>query len=399
MFKIDLIVLFIIMGVLFVRQIMAFKNQYKIDYSSIILGIGVMGSLLHFIIQPQIDDLILLLRESFLPMIVSIFLYIVLTIVNQIQKIDDETQFQNNLLEQIDSFKNSLSILDGKIALLSQDEQKAQNEVIERLIVDIKALESIQLTQTKFLSKFDELSILYEDVSISFREFTELKMPELDSIIHKHIDILRIANQDHFNHLQDDLSKIVQSRQQMLDESKTLKNNLISITNISNDIALSINKTIMQQLKDFTKPLESKTESLKLISEAVLRDLEKSEERLHTIQNYNEVINREMSISSQKMREFEGYKDNVLDIFTVSQKLISEIEQIKTDYTKSQIKLEMIAGDFKLSETQQIEDMKKQIELLGEMLVQKKVTNEEITKNIYMLSQQNKIKNGYIVNE
>jgi len=397
MFKIDLIILFLVMGTLFIRQIMILKYQNKIDYSLVILGIGVMGSLLHFITHPQITDIVPLLRESFLPMVVAIFLFIILNIVTQIQQTDKNTQLHSELIEQIVALQKSLIRLDEKIALFYNDEKKAQNDVSEKLRVDIEALKSIEINQTKFLTKFDELAVLYEDVSLSFRNFTTIEMPELDSVVHKHIDIMRVANQDHFNQLQTELRKILQNREEMIEESKTLKTNLISMTDVSNEIVTSINKTISYQLKEFTKPLEVKTNSLKLSSEAVLRDLDKSEKIVETIQKYAEFIHKEMDISALKMRDFEEHKNNMLDIFTISKKLITDIEQVKTDYTKSQIKLEMVVGDFKLSESEQIEAMKKQIDILGEMLTQKQETNAEITRNVSILSQHNKIKEGYVL--
>ena len=397
MFKIDLIILFLVMGTLFIRQIMILKYQNKIDYSLVILGIGVMGSLLHFITHPQITDIVPLLRESFLPMVVAVFLFIILNIVTQIQQTDKNTQLHSELIEQIVALQKSLIRLDEKIALFYNDEKKAQNDVSEKLRVDIEALKSIEINQTKFLTKFDELAVLYEDVSLSFRNFTTIEMPELDSVVHKHIDIMRVANQDHFNQLQTELRKILQNREEMIEESKTLKTNLISMTDVSNEIVTSINKTISYQLKEFTKPLEVKTNSLKLSSEAVLRDLDKSEKIVETIQKYAEFIHKEMGISALKMRDFEEHKNNMLDIFTISKKLITDIEQVKTDYTKSQIKLEMVVGDFKLSESEQIEAMKKQIDILGEMLTQKQETNAEITRNVSILSQHNKIKEGYVL--
>jgi len=399
MFKLDLIVLFLIMGTLFIRQIMIFKNQNKIDYAPIIIGIGVLGSLLHFITHPQITDLILLLRESFLPIVIAIFLYLVLSVVNQIHKTDENKQFNNYILDDIEDLKNALSNLENRVINFSKEEKKAQDEVIEKLRVDIKSLNSIELNQTKFLQKFDQLSVLYEDVSLSFREFTELKMPELDTIVHKHIDIIRIANQDHFNHLNSDLNKILISRQEMLDEGRALRTNLIDMKNLSNNIAISINNTIIQQLKEFTKPLEAKSVALKLSSEAILDKLDTSEKKISTIKQYSEAINKEIALASKNMQEFDIDKNSMLDIYTISKKMIYDIEEIKNDYIKSQTRLEIIAKDFKISEKQQIEDMKKQIELLGEMLVQKKVTNEEITKNLHLLSQQTKLKNGYMIED
>lgn len=395
------------MGILFVRQIMILRESSKINYAPIILGIGVAGGLVHFIIYPQEIDFILLFRESLLSVLVGTTFYIVLNILNQIQTTDEEDSYHNDILNRIDELKNVVSNLENRIALFTKNEQKVQNEVNEKLKIDIETLKEIEQNQMKFLDKFDQFSILYEDISLSFRNFTELQIPELDTIVHKHIDILRVANQDHYNHLKADLNTIVTSRTEIFKESKDLKRNFSDIKNLSDDIANSIKKSTMQQFREFTQLLDTQVVSLHNHTKAVLTKLQSSETILADIKEHSEIVNKQMDLSSTKMDEFEKYKNSIVEIYAVSRKLTLDIELIKADYIKSQMKLEMIAGDFKLSESEQLEAMQQQIVSLSDVLSAKienslsklhqhyHIADEEITQSVHKLSQRSKLQNGY----
>ncbi len=48
-------------------------------------------------------------------------------------------------------------------------------------------------------------------------------MPKLDDVVHEHIDILRVAEQDHYNKLNTTLQKAVKSRGEMWENMDELK--------------------------------------------------------------------------------------------------------------------------------------------------------------------------------
>src|SRR6056300_1372185 len=86
MFGNDLLLSFAFMTILFLRQIYILKQPNKINYAPLMLGIGLISSIVHFIIHPEAQNFVLLLRESFFPLLVSLLLFIVMNILHQTQE-------------------------------------------------------------------------------------------------------------------------------------------------------------------------------------------------------------------------------------------------------------------------------------------------------------------------
>ena len=86
MFDSDLLLAFLFMAVLFLRQIYILKQPNKINYSPLMIGIGAISSIVHFIIQPQVQDFVLLLRQAAFPLLVALLLYMVMNVLHQTQE-------------------------------------------------------------------------------------------------------------------------------------------------------------------------------------------------------------------------------------------------------------------------------------------------------------------------
>ena len=80
MFANDLLLSFAFMAILFLRQIFILRQPNKINYAPLMVGIGLISSIVHFIIHPEVTDFVLLVRESLFPLLVSLLLYIVMNI-------------------------------------------------------------------------------------------------------------------------------------------------------------------------------------------------------------------------------------------------------------------------------------------------------------------------------
>lgn len=89
MFANDLLLSFAFMAILFLRQISILRQPNKINYAPLMIGIGLISSIVHFIIYPEVVDSILLVRESLFPLLVSLLLYIVMNVLHQTQESED----------------------------------------------------------------------------------------------------------------------------------------------------------------------------------------------------------------------------------------------------------------------------------------------------------------------
>jgi len=410
MFENDLLLAFFLMGLLFVRQIFILKQPNKINYAPLMIAIGAIGSVVHFIIHPDATDVILLIRESLFPLLVSLLLFIMMNIMHQTQQSEiarSQDEFTRTLIEQVAQLKNFVSDLEARMVLFSQEDRQAQEEIREKFKQDIKALDAIQSNQGKFLDKFDELESWHNNVSKEFENFTTVQMPALDDVVHKHIDILRVAEQDHYNQLKKILQGAVESRGNMSQDIEELKTNLLSMKSLSDDIAKSITRHTLQQLSDVTNAFEGQIVSLKSHAEGVKTSLHEGDNTLDGIRKQSEIIMKQMVLSSNRMQELKEKNDGLYDLYTIVKDLMSDVEVIKSDYTHSQDRLQLIADEFKMTEREQLQTMKVQVESLGEMLTQKidkslkelhehyHIAGEDITQSVQILAKKAQLKNGY----
>lgn len=410
MFDSDLLLAFLFMAILFLRQISILKQPNKINYAPLMIGIGAIGSVVHFILHPDVTNVILLLRESFFPLLVALLLYIIMNILHQTQQRETaitQDEYTKALISQVTQLKEFIDELQKRMILSQREDREAQENIIEKFKKDIKALDAIEINQTKFLDKFDEFDSWYKDVSKEFEHFANIQMPELDNVVHKHIDILRVSEQEHYNKLNSTLEKAVDNRFDMAEDIDELKKSLSGMKAISETIAKSITKQTLEQLLGVTQAFQKQILSLKSHSESVGTSLYEGENRLIAIREQSEIIMKQMLLSSKKMDEIEAKNSGLHDIYSTVSELMHDMEMIKADYVKSQSQLTMITQDLKASEDEQIEAMRKQIESLGVILTQKiddsleklhehyHIAEGDITQSVQMLSKKAQLQKGY----
>ncbi|MEA1955032.1 MAG: hypothetical protein U9N02_00895 [Campylobacterota bacterium] len=402
MFNGYILLAFLLMGLLFVRHIFVYKQKNKLNYAPIIIAIGIISSSIHFISHPEGKDFILLIRESLFPLIISLFLYIVMNILHQTQNVEhskEQVQLTKNLISQISKLKLFSSDLQNNMCLNQKEVQSKFNQ-------DIKSLESIQINQNKFLEKFNEMEIWHKNVSNLFNDFAETKVPDLDGIVHKHIDMLRVSEQDHFNKLKTIMDKTLENRSNIDDEVLGIKEKLESMKDMSNSISESIKEHTFQQLSGVTKAFENQILSLKSHTEGVSTSLYESENRLKNIKEQSVVIIEQMLLSSKKLESLGTQSDRLYDTYLIMKELISDVEMIKTNYENAKSEFIVVSQELKASDDRQILDMKEQVDLLSGEFSKKidesldklhkhyHMATNEIPDSVQLLSKKTKLK-GY----
>jgi len=406
----DLIIAFVFMAILFLRQIVILKQPNKINYAPLMLGIGGISSVVHFIVHPETTDFILLLRESFFPFLVALLLFIIMNILHQTQQSENkrtQDDFLRVLVHEISGLKEFMSDLESRVTDSHKEDLRVQEEVRKKFKDDIKALEEIKVNQDKFANKFDEMESWHTEVSKGFQHFTNVQLPELDDVVHKHIDILRVAEQDHYNQITTVLKKAVDSRYEISDDIEDVKSSISSMKNLSDDIASSITKHTLDQLSGVTKSFENQIISLKAHSEGVRTSLSEGENTLVSIREKSELIMKQMILSSRKMSDLEKQNSGLSDVYSAVKELMFDIEGVKSDYIKSQSQLGMISKEMATAKDEKIEIMKNQIDSLGEALSKKidesleqlhehyHIAEGDITQSVQMLSKKAQLKKGY----
>ena len=412
MFEHDLLLAFVFMAILFLRQISILKQPNKINYAPLMIGIGAISSLVHFIIHPDTQDVIHLIRESIFPMLVALLLYIVMNILHQTQRTESsraKDEFTKGLIAQVTQLKEFMAELEGRMILSAQEDRAVQEEVRGKFREDIKALDAIKVNQVKFLEKFEDMDKWQEKVSQEFETLINVQMPEFDSVVNKHIQVLRVAEQDHFNQLKVRIEKALEDRVDVSQDIAELKQSLENMKNMSENIANTIIKHTMQQLSTVSREFEGQLLSLKSHTEGMKTSLFEDENRLSSIREQSEIIMKQMVLSSNKMDELESKNSGLHDIYTSIKDLMSDIEAVKADYVKAQSELTNISKELQVSENEQLEAMKKQIETLSEDLSKKidesleklhehyHIADGDISQSVQFLAKRSQLK-GYIQN-
>ncbi len=410
MFDGDLLLAFAFMALLFLRQISILKQPNKINYAPLMIGIGAISSLVHFITHPEATDTLLILRESFFPLLVALLLYIVMNILHQTQQtlhVKTQNDFTKALIEQMTQLKEFTSELEKKMILNQDEDRLAQQETREKFKQDIKALDTVLVNQSKFLDKFNEMQDWHKDVTKAFANFTNVQLPSLDDVVHKHIDILRIAEQDHFNKVKSTLEKAVQSRCDISEDMEEMKTSLEDMSHISDKISNSITRNTIEKLAEVTNPFEKQILSLKSHTEGLSTSLYEGESKLGVIKEQSEMIMKQMILSSKKMTVLEGQNSGLHDLYTSIKELVHDVDVVKSDYVKSQSQLEMIASELKTSQVKELDSIKEQMSVLSVELAQKidssleklhnhyHIANEDISKSVQFLAKQAQVKNSY----
>jgi len=410
MFDSDILLAFTFMGILFLRQIVIIKRPNKINYAPLMIGIGSIATLVHFIIHPESTDMLLVTRESLFPLLVSLLLYTVMNILHQTQLSQSartQEEFVKVLVSEIAQLKEFIYEIETKMTLAQQEERRAQEEIRSQFKEDVTALDTIQRNQTKFIGKFEEMRGWHDAVSKGFEYFTAVQLPELDNVVHKHIDILRVAEQDHYNKLNSLLQKGLTSKGSISDDIDTLKESLNSIKHISDEIATSIVKHTLSQLSGVTKSFESQIIGLKSHTESVTTSLSEGENTLGNIRIQSELIMKQMILSANKMNELEEQNSGLHDIYATLKEIIIDVEAVKSDYVKAQAQLGLISSDLAKSKDAEVLEMRKKIDDLSENLSLKieeslaklhehyHMANGEISQSVKILAKQAQLKSGY----
>jgi len=410
MFDSDLLITFFFMALLFLRQIAILKQPNKINYAPLMLSIGAISAVLHFIIHPQSSDILLLIRESFIPFLLSLILYLIMNILHQMQislHSRDQEKITDSLANELHELKEFILELEKRMSSSQEATIRVQKELREEFVQDLKALDKVLENQNRFIEKFDRMESSNIKVENAFKYFSEVQLPELDNVVHKHIDMLRVAEQEHYNNLKTLLEKAVESRYDISEDIEKLESKLDNMSKLSDTIAQTITQKSIEQLSSVTKAFRDELTLLKSHTENLKTSLYEGESRLSSIKTQSEMIMKQMLLSSKKMDELEGKNSRLHDLFSSMKEMVDEVERIKADYVKAQAQLTQLSLEFKSSKDESFLEMRQKIDELSNTLLKRvdesieklhehyHIANENITQQVQVLAKKAQLKKGY----
>ncbi len=353
--------------------------------------------------------MIVLVRESLLPLLVSLILFFIMNILHQTQQSEfakNQENFAKTLASELSELKTFILELEKRMVQAQQEDRASQEEIIDKFKSDLSALDKIQSNQMKFVDMFKDVENSLADVKKEYKYFSEVQVPELDNVVHKHIDILRVAEQEHFN----SIKSILTNKDESIDITKEideLKENIEGIKKIYTEIANSIVQHTLSQLSGVTKSYENQINLLKAHSEGIKTTLSEDDTLLTNIRAQSELLLKQMSLMANKMTDFQVKQAEFSDVYKNVGVLINDIEAIKSDYVKAQSQLSKISLELLETKDEKVAEMKQNLDEISEKLSNKidesleklhehyHIARKDITQSVQMLSKKAQLQRGY----
>ncbi|HEX5330961.1 hypothetical protein [Sulfuricurvum sp.] len=411
MISIDLLLVILGMSLLFLRHISVYKDPTKINYTPVVLGLGFVGALLHFVLSPLID--INIIKESLLSLSVGILLSAVMSVMNQSISVMNTHAIRLRIHEigdELSTLASSLMTLKDRIDLVTQMESSTHEQIRNVFKDEFEVLNTIDANQNLFITKIEALLLQQQTAMKKFEEFTLSELPSLDNVVHRHIDMLRIAEQDHFNQLKNvaqfscDEQKELHSQ---LQELRTLLTQMAHQKNPEHTVAI-VQKELDRVVHDFAHHLQM----LGSKSETIVTSLLENDALLRGSREQSELIMQQMVLSSKQMREMTSHSKELSDSLAPLTRLFASAESLYNEFVHAKGKLRELIVTLESYEHQEYRAIRQSLEevaseaiaqmkLLVHTLQTKESQNKEVlslieTKNVQELASKVKLHKSYL---
>lgn len=304
MIGIDAIVIGGIMLIVFFRHAAVYNDPNKINYTPIVLALSVIGSLLHIVIHSNELFNFLILKESLLLLAAGISLSAVMSVMSQsvwAMNADANRSKIISLSDEVDSLKSLLRGFDQRLEQLAQMENSTNEQLRSSVKEEIDALNAIQANQKHFITKIESLLAQQHIAMEKFEEFTLTELPGLDNVVHRHIDLLRIAEQDHFNQLKNVARQSADEQKQLHAQLESMKQQLVRIETdrLPEHTVAHLHKELDKTIREFARQLQT----IGAKSESIVTTLLENDAILKGSREQSELIMQQMVLSSKQMRE------------------------------------------------------------------------------------------------
>lgn len=354
MISIDLLLIIMTMSLLFLRHTAVYKDSSKINYTPIVFALGFIGALLHFILSLTID--ISVIKESLLSLSVGILLSSIMSIMNQTLTVINThaDRFRlNEIGDELTSLAASVATLKDRLELVTQMEGSTHDQIRHVFKEEFDTLNIIQTNQKLFISKIESLMGKFE-------EFTLSELPSLDNVVHRHIDLLRVAEQDHFNQLKNIARLTSDEQKEAHSQIQELRDILIQISHHKDpDHTITLLQKEMDRIvHDFSHHLQT----LGAKSESIVTSLLENDSLLRGSREQSELIMQQMVLSSKHMREMTSQSKELSDSLLPLSQLFTSAETLHNEFVHAKGKLSELIVTLESYERQEYRAIRQSLE-------------------------------------
>ncbi|MEN8008276.1 MAG: hypothetical protein ABFS42_14765 [Candidatus Krumholzibacteriota bacterium] len=346
MLDLDFIVTFILMGVLFIRQVMIFKDPNKINYAPLLLGIGGIGAMIHLLLYPETENFILVFRESLLPFFAGLMLFVIMNIMHQSKQREAarlQNDFTQRLMKQVGQLKNYIAVLEGNQHTISEQEKSMQGVMKAVFKNEKEALAVIQGNQDRFVEQIQSIVASQEEALKAFETFAHQELPDIDSVIHRHIDMLRVSEQDHFNQIKQAL-KSRGDEGSFQNEMVALRESVENLIPLFKSAAHQLVRDTGDEIDALLQSFAHQLSALRSQSEGISTSLSEDERLIEGVKEQSQLVMKQMILSAKQMDELLNESSRVKGLFEPLERLIDELSAVHSDYVGAKLQLDRLSA-------------------------------------------------------
>jgi len=351
----------LIMVALFIRQAMFFSSRNLMNFSPIIMSIAISGAVLHLMLFQisGIEQFFVRFQTSLIPIFIGLLLFLMSNVMYQAkEKMDkgDAEELSDILVRLIGEIKEYFSQLDVGLHSLAEKTGDASRELEQNFREEFGVLRQLKENQIIFLQKFEQLSVQQSKAIETLEHYTKEQSVELDNVLHKHLDLLRLSEQDHYNilyklirdHIDDENEQTVVEKQLVSLQEQTEKLSYL-LEMSANTIVQNTQSFFDDWFDDFKSRFEMMQKSLVSVAQGTKsyeNAIATNQKALYTLEESIVDASKHMGILQQKTVELEPLYDSMNN---TALKLLT----VAGDYEGVEKKFEQLLGD--LSHTQEVE--------------------------------------------
>lgn len=402
MISIDLLLIILAMSLLFLRHTAVYKDPSKINYTPMVLALGVIGGLLHFILSGSMEMNVI--KESLLSLSVGILLSAVMSVMNQTVSVIN-THEDRLRMGKISEEITSLMTLKDRLDLITQMEGSTHDQIRHRFKEEFDALNVIQANQKLFITKIESLMAQQQNAMGKFEEFTFTELPSLDNVVHRHIDMLRVAEQDHFLQLKNVAKSSSNEQKEVHVHLKEIHELLqrMSHHQLPDHTITVLQKELDRIVHDFSNHLQM----LGAKSETIITSLLENDSLLKGSREQSELIMQQMVLSSKQMREMTAQAKELSDSLKPLSHLFDSAETLHNEFIHSKGKLSELIVTLESYEHQEYRAIRQsleqvaaeataQMQLFVQNLQKKEIHPMIEAKNVQELASKVKLHKSYL---
>jgi len=408
MFELDLLAAIGLMSLLFLRHIAVYKDPNKINYTPIVLALGFVSGFLHFVMLGESSQWLLVLREALLSVTLGIILSAIMSVMSQTQRASDIAQ-QNRQLQTLIDDINGLGYLfssfGGSLTRISAMESSTHEQLKNIFKEEIEALGSILNNQKFFIQKVESVLVQQQLAQEKFEVFTTSELPSLDNIVHRHIDLLRIAQTEHFNHIKHTMKQLDDSKEHTHSELKMI---YAAVQKLPKTFSSEgITGIVEGELAKIVDNFEHQIGVIGGKAQGIVMTLLENEAILKGSREQSEMIMQQMVLSSNNLREMNHTtKELGLTLRPISS-MLESAQSLFGEFTLAKSKLSELLITLESYEKHDIREMHENLENIAntaisnmELLVEnmKQYTQEKHNvspQEVQELSQKVKLQQSY----